>query len=326
MGVLYGTTSVAVGHPFDTVKTKMQAQAGYESQSMIRSFVKTVRAQGLRGLYRGCIPPLLGSGIFRSTQFAVFEACYTAMDVPLGKVEIPFTYGLQLRVLGGGLVASTARAIIETPLEYMKVRRQVQQIWRLRDVYTGFGVTWVRTLGLMTTYFILVTCVRRGALCVEGGALCVEGGLVCGGEPCVRRGEPCVWRGALCVEGGLVCGGEPCVRRGEPCVWRGALCAEGGALCAEGSLVYGGGSLVCGGEPCVWRGVLCAEGGALCVEGSLVCEGALCVEGSLVCGGGSCVWRGALCVEGSLVCGGWAVCVEVLGSLSSSDRVWADCD
>ena len=286
--MLYGTTSVAVGHPFDTVKTKMQAQAGYESQSMIRSFVKTVRAQGLRGLYRGCIPPLLGSGIFRSTQFAVFEACYTAMDAPLGKVEIPFTYGLQLRVLGGGLVASTARAIIETPLEYMKVRRQVQQSWRLRDVYTGFGVTWVRTLGLMTTYFILVTCVRRGALCVEGslvcgggscvwrGALCAEGGalcvegslvcgggsLVCGGEPCVRRGEPCVWRGALCVEGGLVCGGEPCVRRGEPCVWRGALCVEGA---------------LCGGEPCVWRGVLC-------------------VEGSLVCGGEPCVWRmGSVC-------------------------------
>ena len=70
MGVLYGTTSVAVGHPFDTVKTKMQAQAGFESQSMLRTFSRTVREQGIRGLYRGCFPPLLGSGIFRSTQFA----------------------------------------------------------------------------------------------------------------------------------------------------------------------------------------------------------------------------------------------------------------
>ena len=52
VGVLYGTTSVAVGHPFDTIKTKMQAQRGFESEGMVRSFVKTVKTQGIRGLYR----------------------------------------------------------------------------------------------------------------------------------------------------------------------------------------------------------------------------------------------------------------------------------
>ena len=116
VGVLYGTTSVAVGHPFDTVKTKMQAQSGYEGNNMFSTFTKTLRTQGIRGLYRficnkliysdknfilrlslnkytsirfisvyiikiliftyfrGCIPPLWGSGIYLSTQFAVFEA------------------------------------------------------------------------------------------------------------------------------------------------------------------------------------------------------------------------------------------------------------
>ena len=52
VGVLYGTTSVAVGHPFDTIKTKMQAQHGFENEGMIRSFAKTVKTQGIRGLYR----------------------------------------------------------------------------------------------------------------------------------------------------------------------------------------------------------------------------------------------------------------------------------
>ncbi len=156
VGVLYGTTSVAVGHPFDTIKTKMQAQSGFESQNMFKSFAKTVREQGLRGLYRGALPPLLGSGMFRSTQFAAFEACYTAMDTQYGRMELPLTGGLQLRVVAGGMISASARAIIETPLEYMKVRGQVQQSWHVRDLYTGFGVTWLRTLGLMTTYFILV--------------------------------------------------------------------------------------------------------------------------------------------------------------------------
>ena len=98
MGVLYGTTSVCVGHPFDTIKTKMQAQQGFENRSMLRSFAKTVQEQGIRGLYRGCLPPLFGSGIFRSTQFAVFESVYTYMDVPFGKYELPLTGGLQVRV------------------------------------------------------------------------------------------------------------------------------------------------------------------------------------------------------------------------------------
>eukprot|EP00794_Sanderia_malayensis_P016179 gene16179-17805_t len=160
VGVLYGVTNVCAGHPFDTIKTKMQAQTGFESQGMFRSFVKTLKADGIRGLYRGCVPPLWGSGIYRSTQFAVFEGVYTYFD-GFGKTEIPLTGGLQLRVLLGGAAASTARSIIETPLELAKVRRQTGQTWQLRGVYKGFGVTWFRTMGLMCTYFILVDTFRR---------------------------------------------------------------------------------------------------------------------------------------------------------------------
>ncbi|XP_077862528.1 uncharacterized protein LOC144344475, partial [Saccoglossus kowalevskii] len=73
----------------------MQAQPGFESSGMFKSFVKTLRTQGIIGLYRGCIPPLWGSGIYRSTQFAVFEAGYTFLDTPFGRSELPLTGGLQ---------------------------------------------------------------------------------------------------------------------------------------------------------------------------------------------------------------------------------------
>lgn len=161
VGVLYGTTNVAVGHPFDTIKTKMQAQSGFENRTMYRTFIKTLQDQGIKGLYRGCVPPLLGSGVFRSAQFAVFEGVYTFLDNPFARYEIPFTGGLQLRVLGAGLIASSVRAFIETPLEYAKVRRQTQQTWRIKDLYCGLGVTWCRTVGLMCTYFIIVDSMRR---------------------------------------------------------------------------------------------------------------------------------------------------------------------
>ena len=52
VGVLYGLTNVVVGHPFDTLKTKMQGQVGFENSSMVQTFWKTLRTQGMRGLYR----------------------------------------------------------------------------------------------------------------------------------------------------------------------------------------------------------------------------------------------------------------------------------
>uniref|UniRef100_A0A1I8GII2 ADP/ATP translocase n=2 Tax=Macrostomum lignano TaxID=282301 RepID=A0A1I8GII2_9PLAT len=95
VGILYGVTNVVVGHPFDTMKTKMQAQQGFDTGGMLKAFNKTWRAEGVIGLYRGCIPPLWGSGIFRSTQFAVFESVYTGLSSSLFIEPIPFTGGVQ---------------------------------------------------------------------------------------------------------------------------------------------------------------------------------------------------------------------------------------
>ncbi|XP_040061607.1 mitochondrial ornithine transporter 1 isoform X2 [Ixodes scapularis] len=90
-----------------------------------------------------------------------FTARYTYLDGSIARSEIPFTAGLQTRVVVGGVIASTARAIIECPLEYAKISRQIGQTWTLRKVYTGFGVTWLRTVGLMTSYFIFLDSGRR---------------------------------------------------------------------------------------------------------------------------------------------------------------------
>ena len=65
-GVLYGTTNVLVGHPFDTIKTKMQVQSGMmavDSKSKGPSYIETIKKvykteNGLRGFYKGWFPPL----------------------------------------------------------------------------------------------------------------------------------------------------------------------------------------------------------------------------------------------------------------------------
>ncbi len=141
----------------------MQAEKAYEGLGTWKTFTKIVRTDGPLGLYRGCIPPLFGSGMFRAIQFAVFEALYTRWDGPTASAEIPASFGLQPRVIAAGFIASTVRAAIETPVEVAKIRRQTGQTYNWKCLFQGLGITWARTSGLMMTYFIIVDSLRRNA-------------------------------------------------------------------------------------------------------------------------------------------------------------------
>ena len=86
----FGATFVATGFPLDTVKTKMQTQRGftqgkfYPSSSHLFTPLlmicmvllgisgnalwvakRILSTEGIRGFFRGCLPPLWGSAIFR---------------------------------------------------------------------------------------------------------------------------------------------------------------------------------------------------------------------------------------------------------------------
>ncbi len=51
----------------------MQAQKGYTTGSSFSALMHTVRDDGILALYRGCIPPLLGTFFLRSVQFGGYE-------------------------------------------------------------------------------------------------------------------------------------------------------------------------------------------------------------------------------------------------------------
>lgn len=178
-GFLYGITSPIVGQPLDTVKTKMQAQARrnalfckpqffsrldsppmqpeYAKGGMLSTFRDVIRREGVMALYKGLLPPLIGSTVFRSIQFGVYNAAYTLMkDYDYTRSHIPFSGGVEWRVILAGICSSSARSVIETPLEVVKIRRQLNQPWTLRSLYKGFWITWLRTTGLMCTFFVLV--------------------------------------------------------------------------------------------------------------------------------------------------------------------------
>lgn len=107
-GTTYGITSILVGHPLDTVKTKMQAQNSFvHDNGVIYAIKHLYKSEGLIGFYRGCIPPLIGSTIFRGLQFSIYDSIYSYCEKKNKlKQEIPFT-GIQLRILLGGFCSAS---------------------------------------------------------------------------------------------------------------------------------------------------------------------------------------------------------------------------
>jgi len=161
-GIGYGITNVLAGSPMDVIKTKMQVFDEYKKLNAFQTAKAVYQRYGIQGFYKGVTGPLLGSSMFRGIQFASFEAFYTKFkDNKLMTEKIPYTLGLEPRVILGGVFSGTCRATLESPFEYTKVRRQTNNSWVVKDLYTGFRATWLKATGLMVTYFTLTDTLRR---------------------------------------------------------------------------------------------------------------------------------------------------------------------
>ena len=95
-GTAYGAASIVVGHPMDTVKTKMQAQTNYlKCKGLLGTIKQLYNTEGFLAFYRGAMYPFLGSIIFRGAQFMVFDSVYTFYDKSENMTTpIPHTMGL----------------------------------------------------------------------------------------------------------------------------------------------------------------------------------------------------------------------------------------
>lgn len=158
---------------------QMQAESAFSRSSAWGTMRQVVQKQGFLALYKGLLPPLAGSVVFRSIQFSTYIGTYVALeDSDLLTRPISVMGGLQARVVLAGLTAASVRTIIETPLEHIKVRRQTGQAWRkystvaeslrhplleLLHAYGGVGITWARTAVLMTSFFVMVDSIVRWA-------------------------------------------------------------------------------------------------------------------------------------------------------------------
>jgi len=172
-----GVCLVAVGHPFDLIKVRLQTSSVYSGISdCVR---KTVRKDGFRGLYRGMAAPLVGVTPIFAMYFWSFEVGKQIARHFEGKKpdEHLSIAGI---LFAGGFSALPSTAIM-VPSERIKVLLQVQgqssgpqqykgpvdcarQIFRnegIKGLYRGTNLTLLRDVPGSVAYYGAYEIIRN---------------------------------------------------------------------------------------------------------------------------------------------------------------------
>ncbi|KAJ2781029.1 hypothetical protein H4R18_003123 [Coemansia javaensis] len=130
-------TGMLVGYPFDSLKTRMQT---HHYPSLLVCAQRSVAEEGLRGLYRGLLPPLLTASTAKSLSFSVFEQMKQWLKAhdphhrarappppPLGLPDFQRTTvaSVALTAAVSGFAAGAVIAALCSPLELVKVQMQL---------------------------------------------------------------------------------------------------------------------------------------------------------------------------------------------------------
>jgi solute carrier family 25 aspartate/glutamate transporter 12/13 len=126
-------------YPFDLVKTRMMNQQTHKLawtlyKNSFDCFLKTVRIEGLWGLYRGILPQLLGVGPEKMIKLAVNDLLREAFMDERTAAEGNAQWWLE--ILTGGC-AGACQVLVTNPMEVAKIRLQVQG--ETRNVYMAQG-------------------------------------------------------------------------------------------------------------------------------------------------------------------------------------------
>ncbi|KAK2151998.1 hypothetical protein LSH36_342g00022 [Paralvinella palmiformis] len=191
-GTMAGVAVTLSGHPFDTLKVRLQTQPVHNPvyKGLLDCFLKTLKWEGIGGLYKGIGSPLVGQMFFRAVLFTSYHQITVLIAGPnrINKRLNHFEYF----IAGGatGFVASLA----ESPIDLFKTKMQIQIIqakstgapmlyrnvfnagylitktYGIRGFYQGLQATWCRNVPAFGVFFGFYEIIRRSFI-PEGGTL-----------------------------------------------------------------------------------------------------------------------------------------------------------
>ncbi|PVU89091.1 hypothetical protein BB561_005556 [Smittium simulii] len=116
---------VVTGYPFDSIKTRMQT---YNYSSVWLCTKVTCTEEGLKGLYRGIMPPLFTITLTKSLSFSIYESTKSKIKSlynPLDPGSLGYIY--MASTIAGG-VSGAFIAMFTCPLELVKIQMQLSQL------------------------------------------------------------------------------------------------------------------------------------------------------------------------------------------------------
>ncbi|ORX34669.1 mitochondrial carrier protein [Kockovaella imperatae] len=135
-GICSGLTKLVVGHPFDTIKTRLQCTPPGTFGGAWHCFTKTISSEGPRALYKGASVPAVSWGITDSILMGSLHNYRSILEHNGFAERIPGSVddgpkGQRLSILGhtvAGAMAGWTNAVIAHPTEVIKCRLQLQMV------------------------------------------------------------------------------------------------------------------------------------------------------------------------------------------------------
>ncbi|KAI0715136.1 mitochondrial carrier [Earliella scabrosa] len=119
-----GVAAVLVGHPFDLTKTRLQTAAPGTYSGAMDVVKKALARDGVKGLYRGVVPPLLGVTPIFAVSFWAYD-----MSKLLILAATPNRTNSELSIpelATAGFLSAIPTTLVTAPVERAKVLLQVQ--------------------------------------------------------------------------------------------------------------------------------------------------------------------------------------------------------
>ncbi|RKF76439.1 Mitochondrial substrate carrier family protein L [Golovinomyces cichoracearum] len=161
-GTLSGTTKLVVGHPFDTLKVRLQTTPKSHFSGPVQCLLQTIRKEGIVGLYKGATPPLVGWVFMDSVLMGSLTFYRSLLLRTLFPPKQPTSNSTSnfnsrpshnLPPMGHGLAGLLAGITVSTvaaPIEHIKARLQIQYsntqrlysgpLDCIRKIYTHHGI------------------------------------------------------------------------------------------------------------------------------------------------------------------------------------------
>ncbi|XP_067938608.1 mitochondrial basic amino acids transporter-like [Watersipora subatra] len=173
-GCIGGAAGVLVGHPFDTVKVRLQGSSGVVYKGTVGCFKEVVRKESFRGLYKGVSSPLYSLAAINAVVFGVQGnvlrrmkdrdalSSHAAAGAAAGFIQCAICSPMELAKIklqsqGEGLRAGTRGQYTGS----MDCLRKIHRLEGLRGLCRGMNATILREVPAFGAYFLTYEWICR---------------------------------------------------------------------------------------------------------------------------------------------------------------------